>query len=89
MFYVYYLNSIKYSDKFYVGYTKDLRKRFERHNNKEVKSTKSYVPWKLIFYESYLSQKDAKRREKYLKTTVGRRILKMMLRDYLKQDKGL
>jgi putative endonuclease len=83
MFYVYYLKSINYSNKFYVGYTKDLRNRLERHNNKLVLSTKPYAPWRIVFYECFNNSKDALRREKYLKTTIGRRMLKNILRDSL------
>ena len=38
----------------------------------------------LIHYEAYKSQTDARRREKYLKTTQGKRMLKIMLADSLK-----
>jgi len=37
---------------------------------------------KLIFYEAYLVKSDAQRREMYLKTTKGKRALKLMLADY-------
>ncbi|NQU77343.1 GIY-YIG nuclease family protein [Candidatus Falkowbacteria bacterium] len=83
MFYVYFLRSRIKPDQCYIGYTTDLKKRLKRHNNKEVLSTKPYAPWEIIFYEAYKSKKDAKRREKYLKTTKGRKGLKLMLRDSL------
>lgn len=80
MFYVYYLNSKISPDKFYIGYSTDLRKRLERHNKKLVRSTKAYSPWELLFYEAYKSRFDAKRREKYFKTSKGRKVLKQMLK---------
>src|SRR3990167_4008687 len=80
MFYVYFLKSISYQDRFYVGYSIDLKNRVKRHNDKLVRSTKTYAPWELIFYEAYKSRFDAKRREKYLKTTKGRKVLHLMLR---------
>jgi len=83
MYYVYCLRSINYVNQFYIGYTEDLRIRFKRHNEGLVRSTKPYRPWKLIFYEAFESKKDAKRREKYLKTTKGRKGLKLILRDTL------
>ncbi len=82
MFYVYFLKSQNYN-QFYVGYTTDLKKRFKKHNAGLVQSTKPYKPWKLIFYEAYKSKTDAKRRELYLKTTKGRKGLRLMLRDSL------
>lgn len=85
-FYVYVLQSIK--DKgLYVGYTNDLRKRIEKHNRGLNFSTKPYLPWQLIHYEAYLNQEDAKRREKYLKTNQGSRLLKRMLKEYFYSEK--
>lgn len=66
MFFVYVLQSIGESDT-YIGYTNNLRRRFTEHNNGEARSTKSKKPWKLVYYEAYQSQGDAKHREKQLK----------------------
>jgi putative endonuclease len=81
-YYVYVLNSLT-KDFIYVGYSTDLRKRLEKHNAKEVLSTKHYSPFELVFFEGYKAMEDAKRREKYLKTTSGKRTLKLMLKDTL------
>ncbi len=45
------------------------------------------MPWKLIHNEAYLNEKDAKRREKYLKTSQGSRLLKRMLKKYFYEQK--
>lgn len=66
----------------YIGYTKDLKQRLERHNRGFNISTKSHRPWELIHYEAYRNEKDAKRREKYLKTSQGSRLFKRMLKEY-------
>jgi putative endonuclease len=84
MFYVYVLVSKRKRGQIYVGYTTDLTERFRKHNQGIVSSTRPYKPWKLIFYEAYLSELDAKRREKYFKTTKGRKALRLILRDTLK-----
>lgn len=86
MFYVYILLSEK-DGNLYVGYTPDLKRRFERHNKGQVIATKYRRPLKLIYYESYLKSIDAKRREKFLKGGKGREELKIQLKDsfeYLK-----
>ncbi|OGH15866.1 MAG: hypothetical protein A3C30_03500 [Candidatus Levybacteria bacterium RIFCSPHIGHO2_02_FULL_40_18] len=83
-FYVYVLKSID-KDFIYVGITASLEKRFFEHNNKEELSTKQYAPFELIFYEAYLNEKDAKRREEYFKTTKGKVTLRQILREYLKE----
>lgn len=81
MFYNYVLQSEK-SNNLYVGCTNNLRKRLKEHNQGLVFSTKLYRPWKLIYYEACLNEKDAKRREGYLKTTQGQRLLKRRLKEY-------
>ncbi len=81
MFYVYCIESAKY-DELYFGFTADLKRRILEHNQKLNFSTKRYVPWKLVYYEACLNVKDAKRREQYLKTSQGRRMFKVRLKDY-------
>lgn len=67
MFYVYILQSLKYSKQIYAGSAKDLKTRIMKHNNGEVFSTKRYMPWELIYYEAYTSEHLARAREKQLK----------------------
>ena len=86
-YYVYVLQSIKYPDKLYIGSTSDLKKRVAKHNRAVNFSTKPYVPWRLIFYEAYLYIQDAIRREGYLKTNKGSKVIKQMLKEYLRSRK--
>ena len=87
-FYVYILQSEK-TKTLYVGYTSDLRRRFKEHNRRLNFSTKPYIPWKLIHYEAYRNETDVKRREKYLKTSQGTRLLKRMLKEFFYAQKNL
>jgi len=80
--YVYILYSYK-DKKFYTGYTKNLKLRFEEHSKGKVDSTKNRRPLKLIYYEACLNQQDATHREKYLKTHLGKMFLKNRLKSYL------
>jgi putative endonuclease len=73
-FYVYVLQS-EIDNQFYTGYTSDLHKRLEEHNAGNVHSTKNRKPLKLVYFEGCLNQQDATHREKYLKTTYGKRYL--------------
>jgi putative endonuclease len=66
MYYVYVLKSQK-RNILYIGFSADLRQGIDQHNRGENQSTKSGTPWKLIYYESYLSSKDAHKRELQLK----------------------
>ncbi len=80
--YVYVLRSQK-DGKLYVGYTKNVQKRLEEHNSGQVRSTKERQPMELIYWEACINQQDATRREKYLKTTWGKRYIKGRVRNYL------
>jgi len=81
-YYTYVLQSLA-DMKFYAGYTKDLKLRFEQHNKGLVESTSGRIPFKLIYYEACLNQSDAIRREKYLKSYHGKMFLKKRLKSYL------
>ncbi|MCX6782329.1 MAG: GIY-YIG nuclease family protein [Candidatus Magasanikbacteria bacterium] len=88
MFYNYVLQSKK-NGSLYIGFTKDLRKRLVEHNEGLNFSTKRYRPWQLIYFEACVEQSDAVRREGYLKTTQGGRLLKRRLKDYIYKQKNL
>ena len=70
MFYVYMLKSRK-DGNLYIGYTTNLKQRFSEHNEGENFSTKSRRPFDLLYYEAYVSQADAKQRERNLKKSAG------------------
>lgn len=57
------------------------------HNSGKNFSTAPYAPFKLIYYETYLLKSDAETREKYLKTSMGMRVIKKQLANFLR-DKG-
>jgi putative endonuclease len=81
-YFVYVLKS-KLDGKFYTGFTSDLEKRIEEHNSGKVTSTKSRVPFDLVYYEASFCIDDAIHREKYLKTAYGKRYIKSRLKNYL------
>ena len=69
----------------YHGFTTNIEKQIIDHNKGNTISTAKRRPLKLVFCEYYLNKIDAIRREKYFKTTQGKRMLKLMLRDTLIQ----
>jgi len=81
MFYTYVLQSEKDGKK-YIGFTKNLKLRFEQHQKGKVESTKDRRPFKLIYYEACLTEQDALKREKYLKTYRGKQFLQKRLKSY-------
>ena len=82
MYYTYILKSKK-DNQFYTGYTKDLKIRINEHQSGKVVATKNRLPLELIYYEACLNQQDATHREKYLKTSWGKRFIKARLKNYL------
>ena len=82
-FYYTYVLKSELDGNFYTGYTQDLNRRFEEHNNGKVKSTKDRRPLFLIYFEACLNQQDAIHREKYLKSFHGKMFLRNRLKSYL------
>lgn len=79
--YTYVLKSVS-GNHLYVGCTKNIKRRLTGHNRQENFSTASFAPWIVVYYEAYLEREDAERREKYLKTSQGSRLLKRRLKAY-------
>ena len=87
-FYTYVLESLR-DGNHYIGYTDDLKRRLKEHYKDLSFSTKSRLPFKLIYFEGCLDVQDAKRRENYLKTTQGRRFLGLRLQQYKRHQESL
>jgi len=81
VYYTYVLHSEKDSN-LYIGFTKNLKQRFDHHERGKVDSTKDRRPLKLIYYEACTNREDATSREKYFKTHYGRMFLKKRLKFY-------
>jgi len=81
-YYVYILLSEKDSN-YYVGFTNNLNRRFQEHRDGKVQSTKNRRPLHLVYWEGCLNQQDATSREKYLKSSWGKRYIKNRLKNYL------
>ncbi len=79
MYYTYILQS-KRDGRLYAGFSGNLKKRVASHLGKQVESSRRMGEVHLVFYEAFRDKRDAIRREKYFKTTKGKRALKLMLR---------
>jgi putative endonuclease len=79
MFLVYILYSSKF-DRYYIGMTEDINRRLLEHNNGKTPSTKPFIPWIVVYTESFDSRVAARGREKYLKSAAGRRWRKLNIR---------
>lgn len=80
--YVYIIRSLK-TGLLYTGSTVDLRKRFKEHNSNLSTYTKNRGPFELIYYEASRNSSDARVREKYLKSGMGKRYVKNRLKRFL------
>jgi putative endonuclease len=83
-YFVYVLKSLK-DLNYYVGYTNNLEERLKQHNSGKVVSTISRTPFIIVYFEACFNQKDALHREKYLKTTYGKRYIKNRIKNYLNE----
>ena len=86
-YYTYVLVSLK-DLQFYMGYTNDLRRRVEEHNLGKSFATKPRKPLKLVYYEACLNMNDAKNREVYLKSSIGRTFLSKRLNNFRRQTQN-
>jgi putative endonuclease len=80
LFYAYVLWS-ETANRFYIGSSADPSSRLAQHNQGKTRSTKPYVPWKLVWQESFESRALAVQRERYLKGLKSKRVLRELMRE--------
>ncbi|MBI5466041.1 MAG: GIY-YIG nuclease family protein [Candidatus Kerfeldbacteria bacterium] len=77
MFYTYALKSLT-DGHLYIGLTQDVEKRLKEHNTGKTRSTRNRLPFRLIYQESFNTRLEARQKEKYLKSGIGREFLKSL-----------
>ncbi|MBW6457840.1 MAG: GIY-YIG nuclease family protein [FCB group bacterium] len=80
MYFTYILYS-KTSDRYYVGYTSDLSKRLEKHNDGNSRSTKSGIPWEIIYHEEFELKTEAQARERAIKKRKSRKYIECLIKN--------
>lgn len=78
LYYVYVLRSGRDEIR-YVGSGKDPLERLRRHNKGDYRFTKGHRPWNMVYQEKYNSRSDVMKREKFLKSGQGRKLLDEIL----------
>jgi len=78
MYYVYVLNS-KTKKYIYVGLTNNLKRRIHQHQTGREKTTRPYRPFEVLKVETFSDRIQARQREKYLKSGIGKEYLKKLL----------
>lgn len=84
---VYILFSEK-DNQLYTGFTRNIINRIKSHNDGSTPSTSFRRPLNLIFAEFYLYEEDARKREKYLKTSMGKKAIRYMLGNIINRLKN-
>ncbi|MBI2639660.1 MAG: GIY-YIG nuclease family protein [Candidatus Sungbacteria bacterium] len=77
MFYTYILKSTR-TGEYYIGYTGDLYQRLYEHNKNRVKATRGKGPWKVFNREKFLTEYEAIRRERQIKSWKSRRMIERL-----------
>jgi putative endonuclease len=75
MFYAYVIKSIEH-DFFYKGHCENLEERLKEHNSGLTQSIRPYILFTLVYFEEFNTREEAIKREKYFKSSAGRRYLK-------------
>lgn len=77
-YFVYILKSKK-SSKYYIGQTTNLKRRLFQHNNGKSKSTKSGMPWELVYSEDYATLSESMQRERHIKSQKSRIFIEKLI----------
>jgi len=70
--YFFYILKSKKTSKYYIGQTTNIRRRLLQNNNGKSKSTKSGIPWELVYSEDYATRSESMQRERYIKSQKSR-----------------
>ena len=79
MSYTVYIIYSKSIDKFYVGYTNNLQRRFGEHNRKKHKYTDRGIPWIVVHTETFKSKNEAMDREAFIKKQKSRKFIEELI----------
>ena len=66
-------------DQYYVGHTKNLEERLQRHNAGKSLSTKKGIPWKFKTSITFESRSRAMKAEKWVKNMKSRKVIEKLI----------
>ncbi len=76
MYFVYSIQSVLDSERYYIGITTNIEHRMEDHNTGKSIHTNKFKPWRLMAYIGFSDKSKAEKFEAYLKTGSGRAFCK-------------
>ena len=79
MYFVYILKSLK-NGKYYIGSTHNLDKRLKEHNEGKTKSIRAYIPYEIVYKETFTSNTEARKRENYIKKRKSRKFIEELIK---------
>jgi len=79
MYYVYIIQT-ETDGSYYVGYTRNISQRLQRHNQGRSNYTKSKGNWKLVYIEEYKTSAEAIAREKDIKGKKSKEYIEHLVR---------
>ena len=80
---VVYVRRSRKTGQWYTGYTQNLQKRLSEHQTEARGYTRKRGPYEVMYYEACISEDDARAREKYLKSGMGKRYVRNRLKRFL------
>jgi len=81
IYYTYVLQSLK-DHKLYIGFTRHIYRRLNKHLSGDVPATSRRWPLRLLYFEACYTKEDALARERYFKTSAGEIYLQNRLKMY-------
>lgn len=79
MYYVYVLKNLE-TDRYYIGSTNDLERRLKEHLSGKTRTTRILKTYTLVYKEGYNSEKEAREREKKLKSYKSKKYIEWLIR---------
>lgn len=78
MTYILYILKSDRNGRCYVGSTGNVTRRLAEHNRGKVKSTRAYVPWGVVYTETFRSLSEARKRELQIKSWKSRKAIEKL-----------
>ncbi len=80
MFYTYILNN-PLTDRYYIGSTNNIDRRIKQHSKGYTRTSNILKTFKLVYTEEFETVKEARDREKQLKSYKSKKYIKWLIQD--------
>ncbi|MFH0887809.1 MAG: GIY-YIG nuclease family protein [Planctomycetota bacterium] len=87
VYYVYILKSLK-DNSFYIGQTRNLEERLQRHNTGRSRFTRDKNPWIIVYSEKFPTQQEALKKETEIKNKKSRKYIEYLINKSPDEHRG-